>query len=149
MNQTKNKSHSVDDYRETLEAYLGKQLTFLQWRRYSTEFIETGLPLNINNLKLFANFKRVCPRKLLTKQALDSLKNFQNQHRTKEEWLGFEVEQALRKLDPAIAPWRVYRAFYRAGLGFKAQERYEQKEVWNVVFYALVYGGKSERTISN
>lgn len=139
----KTKVTSIDDFRSSFEAYLGKQINFLQWSRYSTEFISTGLPLNASTIRLFAQFKKRCPRKSLSKDALESLKTFQNQHRNKAEWLGSEIEKALRKLNPSIQDWQIYRAFYRAGIGFKLSQAYQQKQVCDVVFYALIYGGKS------
>ncbi len=133
---------SVDDYRNTFASYLGKQVTFLQWSRYRAEFLQTDLPLNTNNLKLFARFKQKCPRKTLDKSVLDILKDFQNKYRSKHEWLGLEVEKAIRVFVPDIEEWRIYRAFYRAGLNFKATQLYEQKQIYDVVFFALIYGGK-------
>lgn len=144
----KTKTSSIDDYRKTFQSLLGREINFLQWTRYSEEFFHTGLPLNTNNLKLFANFKKRCPRKTLDKTVLDALKSFQNIHRHKKSWLGFEIEKAIRKLNPKIQDWQVYRAFYRAGLNFKSTQYYEQKQVYDIIFFALVYGGSTnERTI--
>jgi hypothetical protein len=139
---------TIDNYRKTFEGFLGKQTNFLQWTRYSSEFLATGLPLNTNNLKLFARFKQKCPRKTLDKSVLNALKSFQNRHRSKADWLGLEIEIAIRELNPIIPEWQIYRAFYRAGLSFKFNQSYEQKQVYDVVFYALIYGGNSNERVA-
>ncbi|ARV58001.1 hypothetical protein BZZ01_04525 [Nostocales cyanobacterium HT-58-2] len=137
---------SIDTYRKTFQSFYGKPVTLLQWTRYSREMLESGLPLNTKGLELFAKFKQRCPRAVLSKAVLESLKDFQIKHRNKTEWYGAEVEAAIRKLLPAIAEIQIYRAFYRAGLSFRAKRIYEQKQVYDVVFYALIYGGTDERT---
>lgn len=141
------KLDSIDEYRKTFEGYLGRQVTFIQWCRYKSEFAKTGLALNTNNLKLFANFKRNCPRKFLDKTILDILKEFQLRYRTKSEWLGIDVCRAIRKINPTIPDWQLYRAFYRAGLNFKAVQTYQQQDVYQIVFFALIYGGNNAQTI--
>lgn len=130
----------IDKYRERFKAYLGRELTFLQWCRYKTEFLESGLTLDDNSLKLFARFKRRCPRKTLDKSTLDIFKSFQIKHRTKEAWLGSEVFDSIKNLNPHIGEWQLYRAFYRAGFSFKSSREYQKDQVFSVVFYALVYG---------
>ncbi len=130
----------MDSYRKIFEEYLEKQISFLQWSRYKTEFLETGLALNAKNLKLFANFKKHCPRHALNKFVLSTMTQFQQKCRSKTEWLGKEVFETIRKLNPQIEEWQMYRAFYRVGLGFKSSRRYSKEQVFYVIFYALLYG---------
>ncbi len=142
MPRTRTRS-GIDSYRKIFEEYLEKQISFLQWSRYKTEFLETGLALNAKNLKLFANFKKHCPRHVLNKFVLNTMTQFQLLHRSKTEWLGKEVFETIRKLNPQIDEWQMYRAFYRAGLGFKSSRRYSKEQVFYVIFYALLYGENS------
>lgn len=136
-----------DYYRQLFEKVYGKPIKHSHWLQIRQEITEAGLHLNAETVRAYASFKRMNPRKRLSKEALERLDQFSKQYHDKP-LTGWELAELIKKFEPNLKPHSIYRSFHKAGLNFRADKQYSFTRAYYVLTFALTIRPKNRSFIN-
>lgn len=128
------------------EEVYGKKIRHSQWLNIRLEILSADLALNTATITAYAQFKKILPRKVLTKTAFKKLSDFAFTHQgLKQHFSGAELETIIEK-NTTMPEWAFYRCFYRTGLKFSKERLYTFDESYRVLTFAYTYKSTTTTT---
>ncbi|NJS17000.1 MAG: hypothetical protein HC787_09580 [Nostocaceae cyanobacterium CSU_2_110] len=104
-----------DPYRKKFQEIYGN-VRNSQWLNIRTELRSAGLKLDMKTVEFFANFKKLQPRTILTKEALSKLDVFTVKY-SFTSVTGSELSTLIRSTTN-LSNSAIYKSFYKAQLSF-------------------------------
>ena len=133
------KSHG-DTYRRYFEETYGASIRHDTWLKYKGEMRQAGLELIKENVQTYAKIKKLRPRSIITKSAIDKMRTFTKRYmQHKPSFRGCDVKDLIFSTIPGFKEDTFYKCFKSAtNKGFKAITRYTYEETATVLAFCLV-----------
>ena len=133
------KSHG-DTYRRYFEEVYGASIRHDTWLKYKRELQLAGLELIKENVQTYAKIKRLRPRSIITKSAIEKMGIFAKKYApTRTNFRGCEVKDLIFNFLPNFKEDTFYKCFNSAtNKGFKAATLYSYEETSTVLAFCLV-----------
>lgn len=134
-------SKQPDYYRKAFETISGA-LNSRRWKQVRSELERSGLVLNLQSVQSYALLKTQYPRTVLTKKAIKTLEEFQDNYHSTHEFSGEELLVILKSIKPKVGDRMLINFFYKARLQFGKQNAYTLAQASKVVFFAAISRNK-------
>ena len=110
-----------------------------QWLNVRSEIVNAGLTLDSATITFYAQFKKLQPRKVLTRKTLQKLNDFAYTHQgIKNSFSGAELETLILK-NTTLPQYALYRCFYKAKVNFCKEKLYTFDEAYRVLTFAYTF----------
>jgi hypothetical protein len=134
-------SPQKDYYRLAFEAITGS-LSNRRWQQIRNELERSGMVINLNSVRMYAQLKAQYPRTVLTKSVIKTYNKFQEKYSNYPEFSGNQLLEILREIKPNVTDRMLINSWYKAGLAFSRQVRYSHSEACKVVFFTAITRNK-------
>ncbi|MEA5504737.1 hypothetical protein VB735_16780 [Halotia wernerae UHCC 0503] len=137
-----------DEFRQVFEYELGHQIRLSLWLKYQKEIVRAGFKVTKDNVRKYARFKKLSPRKQVSLAVKEDFLSFTRKYGEKSEFVGVELIDIICSYRPVLRSdlHAIRKQPYFVELACQMSKVYSFDDACKVIAACLLYQRKNHET---